>query len=60
MDKAVVVLVILWLLIGLAFGYAGAIYFERKPLQDAAVERGYAEWVVPEAGRGETVFQWVD
>lgn len=63
MDKdlwAVVVLMITTLFVGIAFGFSASIHFRYKPLQATAVERGYAEWVVPEAGRGETVFQWVD
>lgn len=57
---AVVALVILSILIGFSFGYTVAVLFECNPLQDAAVERGYAEWAVPTTGRGDTVFQWVE
>lgn len=63
MDKdlwAVVVLMVIVFFVGIAFGYSGTLYFRYEPLQATAVERGYAEWVVPDAGRGEAVFQWVD
>lgn len=57
---AFVVLMVISLTISFAFGFSASIHFRYEPLQAAAVERGYAEWVVPESGRGETVFQWVD
>lgn len=28
--------------------------------KDEAVERGYAEWVLPEGGRGNAIWQWVE
>lgn len=55
-----VVLLIILFASGFAFGFSTVISVIHKPLQDAAVERGYAEWVAPEAGRGKTVLQWVD
>lgn len=32
----------------------------RKEYQDAAIERGYAEWVMLENGRGDTEWRWIE
>ena len=31
-----------------------------RDFQDAAFERGYAEWILPEHGRGKIVWRWVE
>lgn len=49
-------LCVIALLVGLVGGFALA----ENRYQNAAFERGYAEWVLPEGGRGKTVWGWID
>lgn len=53
-----------YLLIIMGLLFAGGVIIgssvERFSLQNDAVERGYAEWVMPENGRGKTIYRWIE
>lgn len=47
-------------IVALLFGMLCGMTITERKYRNAAYERGYAEWVVPEGGRDRTVWQWVE